>query len=128
MVELGNESILTSIKKLLGIEEDYIHFDTDILICINSVFTILTQLGVGPAEGFSISDKDAVWNDYGIDMRHLNLVKHYVYKKVKLMFDPPLTGSVMEAMKEAIKEDEWRLNAAVETPVFSGEGGITSNG
>ena len=58
------ESILTSIKKLLGIAEEYNHFDQDIIIHINSVFSVLTQLGVGPANGFSITDKDATWNDF----------------------------------------------------------------
>ena len=84
------ESILTSIKKLLGITEEYDQFDPDIIMHINSVFMILTQLGVGPAEGFSIEDDTAVWTDFIQDVKKLESVKTYVYLKVKLAFDPPL--------------------------------------
>lgn len=108
------ESILTSTKKLLGIAEEYEHFDSDIIIHINSVFSVLTQLGVGPPGGFFISDKYSVWNDYMEDSPTLNSVKTYVYQKVRLLFDCP-TGSLLEALKESIRETEWRLNIAAET-------------
>lgn len=108
------ESILTSIKKLLGITEDYEHFDADIIMHINSVFMILNQLGVGPKDGFSISDKTATWNDYLPDATNLEAVKSYIHLKVKLLFDPPLSSSVMESMQHMISELEWRLNVQAE--------------
>lgn len=109
------ESILTSIKKLLGITEDYTHFDTDIIIHINSVFMILNQLGIGPANGFSISDKFATWTDFlPEDNKNFEAVKTYIHLKVKLIFDPPMSSAVMEAMKQMISELEWRLNAEAE--------------
>lgn len=104
------ESILTSIKKLLGIAEDYKYFDTDIIIHINSVFSILTQIGVGSETGFSISDKTATWSDFISDNTKIEMVKIYIYLKVKLMFDPPLNSSVTNSMEKTISELEWRLN------------------
>ena len=109
------ESILTSIKKLLGITEEYDQFDPDIIMHINSVFMILTQLGVGPAEGFSIEDDTAVWTDFIQDIKKLESVKTYIYLKVKLAFDPPLSSSVIESMNRLINELEWRLNVAAES-------------
>ena len=108
------ESILTSIKKLLGIAEDYEHFDSDIIIHINSVFSILTQIGVGSDIGFSISDKTATWSDFISDSTNLEMVKTYVYLKVKLLFDPPLNSSVTNSMEKTISELEWRLNVEVD--------------
>ena len=102
------ESILTSIKKLLGITEEYAHFDTDIIMHINSVFMILMQLGIGPAEGFSISDDSAVWSDFLSDATWFESVKSYVYLKVKLIFDPPQSGTLLNAMEKQIGEFEWR--------------------
>ena len=109
------ESILTSIKKLLGITEEYDQFDPDIIMHINSVFMILTQLGVGPAEGFSIEDDTSVWSDFIQDVKKLESVKTYVYLKVKLAFDPPLSSAVIESMNRLISELEWRLNVAAES-------------
>ena len=109
------ESILTSIKKLLGIEEDYTHFDTDIIMHINSVLSILNQLGVGPSEGYSIKDARATWDEFITDSTRLELVKTYVYLKVRLMFDPPSSSSAIESMKQLISELEFRIIVAVET-------------
>lgn len=108
------DSILTSIKKLLGISEDYKHFDADIIMHINSVFLILNQLGVGPAECFFITDDTAIWDDFLEDNTNLELVKSYLHLRVKLLFDPPLTSSVAESMKRMIDEFEWRLRLAAE--------------
>lgn len=110
-----DESILTSIKKLLGVPDDYEHFDQDIIMHINSVLMILNQIGVGPSDGFSISDKTAIWSDFISDNKKLEAVKSYMYMKVRIMFDPPLQSSVMECMNRTIKEMEWRLNAAAES-------------
>lgn len=107
-------SILTSIKKLLGVAEDYAEFDEDIITHINSVFLNLTQLGVGPEEGFMIENDTAVWEDFINDSVQLQAVKTYVYLKVKLLFDPPLSSSVTESINRMIAELEWRLNAAVD--------------
>ena len=108
------ESILTSIKKLLGITEEYEHFDQDIIIHINSVFMILTQMGVGPENGFTIINKEAKWTDFTNDDKKIEAVKSYVYLKVRLLFDPPASSSVMEAMNRSISEFEWRLNVAAD--------------
>lgn len=109
------ESILTSIKKLLGISEDETHFDTDVIIHINSVLMVLTQMGVGPSTGFTIVDKDDFWSDFIPDGQNLESVKSYVYMRVKLLFDPPLSSSVIESMNRMISELEWRLNVAADT-------------
>lgn len=104
------ESILTSIKKLLGITEAYEHFDSDIVIHINSAFMTLNQLGVGPDEPFFISDEGAVWNDFLEDSKDFEAVKTYVYLKVRKAFDPPQSSAMMEAINSQIQEYEWRLN------------------
>ena len=110
------ESILTSIKKLLGVAEEYTEFDADITMHINTTFGVLTQLGVGPPEGFFIEDKTAIWDDYIADDPVLcHMVKTYIHKKVQLLFDPPDRGAVMEALKNTIAELEWRLNVAAES-------------
>lgn len=114
------ESILTSIKKLLGIAEEHTSFDADIIMHINSVFTVLTQLGVGPSRGFYISDSLPIWSDFvnrddlpdGISYES---VKSYMYMKVKLLFDPPASGTVTETYNRLINEFEWRLNFAAES-------------
>ena len=108
------ESILTSIKKLLGIAEEDTNFDQDLIMHINSVFMILTQLGVGPSKGFSIKDEHDVWSDYIPEQSSLEAVKSYVYMKVRLMFDPPLSSAVADAINRNISELEWRLNVGAE--------------
>ena len=108
------DSILTSIKKLLGITAEYTQFDTDLIIHINSVFSILTQLGVGPSTGFSIHDEYSVWTDFLPEDPRLEMVKTYVYLKVRLMFDPPDRSAVADAMKRQIDELEFRLNVAAD--------------
>lgn len=107
-------SILNDIKKLLGIAPDYTNFDTDIIININSVFMILNQLGVGPKEGFKITGADETWDDYITEEDDLEAVKTYIWLKVKIVFDPPLNSTVMEAHKQMISEYEWRLNVQSE--------------
>lgn len=109
------ESILTSIKKLLGITEDYDNFDTDIIIHINSVFAILNQLGVGPDKCFYIRDKSSLWIDFLDDETQIESVKSYMYLKVRLMFDPPQSSAAIESINKMISELEWRLNIAGES-------------
>lgn len=110
------ESILTSIKKLLGIAEEYTYFDADIIMHINSVFMTLTQLGVGPSEGFMIEDDTTYWEDFIGDSMMLQAVKTYIYLKVRLVFDPSSLGSAtLAAYERQIQELEWRLNVTVES-------------
>ena len=103
------ESILTSIKKLLGITEEYTHFDADIVLYINTILSFLTQLGIGPATGYSIHDASALWTDYMPEDPLTEPVKTYLFLRVKLLFDPPLSSAVIEAMNRSIEEFEWRL-------------------
>lgn len=110
------DSILTSIKKMLGISAEYTHFDADIIMHINSVFTTLTQLGVGPTQGFYIEDDLTEWVEFIPDMTKLQAVKSYMYLRVRLLFDPSSIGSATLASYERqIQELEWRLNVAAET-------------
>lgn len=109
------ESILNSIKQLLGIAEGDDSFDTDVTIHINSVFTVLKQLGVGPAEGFRITGEFETWNDFIPEDQLIELVKTYMYLKVKLVFDLSTTSSaVIEAINRSVNEFEWRLIATAE--------------
>lgn len=108
------ESILTSIKKTLRIAEEYTHFDVDIITHINSALGVLTQLGVGPPEGFSIKDANAIWTDFIPADSNLEFVKSYIHMKVKLIFDPPLSSAVIESINRMISELEWRIQVAAE--------------
>jgi hypothetical protein len=119
-------SILTSIKKLLGIAEEYTHFDADLIMHINSVLSILTQIGVGPAEGFSIKDKSSVWEDFVPENSKWELIKSYTYMKVKLLFDPPLSSAVIESTNRIISELEWRIQVAAD-PVKTIEEEVNQN-
>lgn len=109
-----DESILNSIKKMLGPDSDYTVFDQDIIIHINSVFSTLNQLGVGPAEGFQITGPNETWSDFIEDNKKLNSVKTYIYIKVRLIFDPPSSSFVATSLEETAKELEWRLNVTVD--------------
>lgn len=108
------DSILSSIKKLLGIAEEYDHFDQDLIMHINSVLGILTQIGVGPESGFSITDKSAVWTDFLSDEKKLEMVKSYVGLKVRMLFDPPQSSTTKDAMEKCISELEWRISVTVD--------------
>ena len=109
------DSILVSIKKMLGISEDVKIFDADIIIHINSVFMILNQLGVGPSKGFSIIDATSTWNEFIPNESSIESVKSYVYLKVRLLFDPPTSSAAIESYNKMIAEFEWRINVMVET-------------
>ena len=111
------ESILTGIKKLLGMEEDYVAFDTDIILLINDALFSANQFGLGPAEGFEITGKAETGSDFIGERKDLAGVKKYVFQKVKLAWDPPQAGYLVESIKEQIKESEVRLN-------WQAEGGI----
>lgn len=105
-----SDSILNSTKKILGIGSDYEVFDLDIITHINSAFATLTDLGIGPDEGYMIEDDSATWGDYLKGDNRLNPVRTYVYLKVRVLFDPPTTSFAIEAINKQIAELEWRLN------------------
>lgn len=104
------QSILNSTKKLLGMDEAYTVFDLDVITHINSVFSTLTQLGVGPANGFVIEDAEATWDDFIGDDLQNHAVKSYVWLRVRMLFDPPTTSYLISAYERQIQEAEWRLN------------------
>ena len=107
------DSILDSIKKLLGITEEYKHFDPDIIMHINSAFFTLNQLGVGPDEPFKIEDNSDTWDDF-VSGQDVEAIKSYIGLKVRTLFDPPTNSSLLSAMNEQLKEFEWRLNVQVD--------------
>lgn len=107
-------SILNSIKKVLGIEESYTHFDTDLIMHINSTFSVLTQLGVGPESGFSIDGVSQEWAEFMGNDKRLYMVKSFVSLKVRLLFDPPLSNAAVESIKQQIDEMTWRIQVAAD--------------
>lgn len=109
------ESILESVKHLLGPGSCDDHFDDDLIIFINGVFSQLTQLGVGPEKGFFIDGPDKSWEEYISDDPKLEMVKTYMYTKVRLRFDPPQSSSVIQLMQQDASELEWRLNVAADS-------------
>lgn len=113
---MGDDRILPSIKKLLGLNEMDASFDIDIILHINSAFGTLSQLGVGPAEGFAIEDATATWATFLKNDLRLNPVKTYVYIRARLLFDPPATSFAIDAYTKQCEELEWRLNILRETP------------
>ncbi len=102
-------SILNSTKHMLGLDPDDTAFDTDVIVCINNALTLVHQMGIGPADGYTIEDAVAVWDDFTSDKRLLSLVKMYVYQSVRIAFDPPTSQYVMEAVQNQIKEYEFRM-------------------
>lgn len=119
-----NSSILTSVKKTLGIEENYTDFDLDIITAINSAFNVLTQIGAGTKDGFQIEDSSSSWGDFTKNNKRLNMVKTYINAKVRLIFDPPQMTSVIECLKETCREMESRISYEVDPPdTFDDSGG-----
>ena len=108
------DEILESVKLMLGIQKDYTAFDPQLLLHINSVFTILNQLGVGPKESF-IADANSTWDEFLVgDSISLDLVKADMYQRVRLLFDPPTSSFVLDSLNKQIQEYEWRLNVFVD--------------
>ena len=118
---MNEESILVYVKKLLGIQSDYNHFDPDIIYGINAAFAVLNQLGVGPESGFSISDDSTKWDEFVSDTTRLSLIKPYVYLKTKMLFDPPSSNVLTDSINKTISEYEFRLNVV-------SDGGEIQNG
>ena len=117
-----SKSVLNTTKKLLGLPEDYDAFDTDVMIHINSVFSTLHQLGVGPQDPFTIEGSEETWGMFIEDQTKIQSVKTYVYLRVRLLFDPPAHAFLLTAVQDQIKELEWRLMAQAE------EGRAVQNG
>ena len=115
MTDQMEDSIVVTIKKMLGLEDDYTPFDTDVIVQINAALMSLTQLGVGPKEGFLVTDYSETWSDFITSEVKLGAVKTYIYLKVKMMFDPPTNSYVMDAMKQQAEEIGWRLNVQAES-------------
>jgi len=111
-----NDSILNSVKLQLGILPEYTVFDQQLILAINTAFSILHQLGVGPKDGYAIEDESNRWDEV-VTKQSLNMVKSYVFLKVKLLFDPPATSFVLDAYNKQLAEMEWRINSEVETNV-----------
>lgn len=103
-------SIFITTKQILNLEESFTAFDLDVMTYLNAAFSTLNQLGVGPEEGFFIEDGTEDWDDFDVPANQLNLVKAYVVLKVRMMFDPPATSYLINAMNEQILQFEWRLN------------------
>lgn len=113
------QSILASTKKLIGLNEADTSFDLDIMIHLNSMISVLTQVGIGPAEGFMIEDSTATWESFiGGDPR-MSMVKSYLYLRVRLIFDPPGTSFVLDAMNKTVAELEWRVNVQREEELWT---------
>lgn len=113
----ANESILATIKKLLGVDDADTSFDTDIIIYINTALFVLTQLGAGPTGGYSITNRENKWSDFLGSIPKLESIKTYIYLKVRLVFDPPQYLSVIDALTRAIAEYEWRILTLLENSV-----------
>lgn len=118
------DSILISIKKLLGIDQECEHFDSDVILHINTVLMVLNQLGVGPSSGFVITSNVEKWSDFIGNTQLIESVKTYVFLKVKLIFDPPQSSAAIESINKLIDELEWRLNVAVDPGQTLKEEGI----
>lgn len=104
-----DNGILTSVKEGLSVMPEDENFDNEIIMYINAAFAVLTQLGVGPVEGFCITGYDETWDDYVVDIVQRSMVKEYICKKVKVDFDPPSNSTVLNKAYEQINEFEWRL-------------------
>jgi hypothetical protein len=112
------DSILTSVKKTLNLDEDYTFYDPEITLHINSVFSTLTQLGVGPSIGFEIEDKTATWDNFLEGNLQYSFIKSYFFLRVRLLFDPPTTSYTLDSFDKQLKELEWRINVVRETTAW----------
>lgn len=117
---MQDESILDSVKKVLGISAEYDVFDQDIMMHINSAFATLHQIGIGPDIQFTISGEDETWGEFTCPDTVKPMVPSYIYMKVRMAFDPPASSFTQNAFKDQISEYEWRMNVEMETPAVGG--------
>lgn len=116
MSQINEESILKSIRKLVGPEDDYTHFDPDITIHINAAINRLVQLGLNEAKGFRVTSEDETWGDlFGSDDDVIDMAKTFIYYKVKMGFDPPTSSIAAEALNSEIDKQEWLINVWLES-------------
>lgn len=108
---MKDNSILDDIKQMLSLEKDDDSFDIEVMIHINTAFSLLNQIGAAPVDGFEIDDSSTKWSDFFGDLKNVGLVKSYIYFKVRLAFDPPSTSFTITAFETQMKELEWRINA-----------------
>ena len=113
---INTNSILDSVKKMIGLSDGYTIFDDDLIMDINAVFNVLRQLGIGSEDGFAISSSSDLWTDFLPEGSKLNMIKPYVYAKVRLMFDPPQNSTITQALKDVVDEFEFRARMDVEIP------------
>lgn len=109
---MASSTILSDIKEMIGIVPEYTAFDNQVLMCINTAFATLHQLGVGPDDGFE-ADNTTTWEEYYTTKR-LSFIKSYISMKVRVMFDPPTSSFALDAINKQIAEYEWRINSEVE--------------
>lgn len=109
------DSILASVKLQLGISPAETCFDESLIMNINSVFAILQQLGVGPSGGYAIQSVENTWNEFLANVDQIEMVKSYMYLKVKILFDPSASSVVMDAYNRLIGEFEWRLTVSADS-------------
>ena len=107
-------SILTDIKKLIGLDSEDTSFDTDLIININSAIDVLRQIGVKMDSDFCVEDNTATWGDLIPEGYTLNQIKTYLWMKVRKWFDPPQNGTAMDALNTSIADLEWRISVAVD--------------
>lgn len=107
------DSILITVKKMLGLAEDYDAFDPEIIVYINTAINVLEQLGVG-IDGYTISSEDNTWDEFLTDISKLESVKTYIYIRVRLLFDPPANSTLSKTLDDTARELEWRLNVKAE--------------
>lgn len=115
---INTNSILDSVKKMIGPSVEYTVFDDDLIMHINSVFNVLKQLGVGPEQGYSITGSGNLWTEFMPEGPKLNMIKTYMYAKVRLIFDPPQNGTITQALKDVVSEYEFRANLDAELNAF----------
>ena len=120
-----DQSILMSIKKLLNVDYADTAFDADIQILINGEFMVLQQLGIGPEAGFSVTGVETTWEEFSTDQTLIETVKSYIFLRVRMLFDPPASSVVADAINSRINELEWRLNIQAERKIETGDADAT---
>lgn len=121
---LQDDSILKSVKKILGLADEYDVFDLDVIMHINSGFTTLHSAGIGPSTVFSIEDDSTTWSEFIDGFTELNSVRTYMSMYVKLIFDPPATSFTISAMEKQLEEYLWRMHVSSENKRHATTNGI----
>lgn len=107
------DSILLTIKSMLGLDETYKVFDKELIVYINTAINVLEQLGIGQ-DGFTVVSESDTWDSYVTDLAKMESIKTYIYIRTKLLFDPPSNSTLSKSLEDTARELEWRLNVKVE--------------